>query len=96
MMSITLKKPVQHEGKTFSVLDIDPSLGALEDFEAAVKSGANELAALRGLITADGDIPDEVARQIRLSDLMKLSETLAVERPTSASSATGEAGEAAS
>ena len=69
MAKIPLKRPVEHDGKTWEEVEFDPSLGALEDFQAAIASGEDELKAMIDMIVADGDVPREVARKIRASDL---------------------------
>ncbi|MDP2214780.1 phage tail assembly protein [Phenylobacterium sp.] len=69
MAKIPLKKPVEHDGKTWKEVDFDPSLGALEAFEEALASGVTEMKAMIALIVHDGDTPIEVARQLRQSDM---------------------------
>ncbi|MDP1642711.1 MAG: phage tail assembly protein [Phenylobacterium sp.] len=69
MPKIRLKKPVEHDGKTWEEIDFDPSLGALEAFEEALASGASEMKAMIALITHDGDTPIAVARCLRQSDM---------------------------
>lgn len=69
MAKIPLKRAVEHDGKTWEEVEFDPSLGALEDFQAAIAKGEDELKAMIDMIVADGDVPREVARKIRASDL---------------------------
>ena len=86
MAVIPLKKPIVHEGVTWSEFEFDPSLGALEDFDAAITAGKPELTALIALIAADGDIPAEVARRVRSSDLGAVQAEMARLDPLAASS----------
>jgi len=69
MAQITLKKAIQHDGKDWTVVDFDPSLGALEKFQEDVMAGANEIKAMIDLLAFDGDTPIEVVRKMRQSDL---------------------------
>ncbi|WP_029418036.1 phage tail assembly protein [Brevundimonas bacteroides] len=69
MAQVTLKKTIHHDGKAWTVVDFDPSLGALETFQEAVMAGGNEIKAMIELIAADGDTPIEVVRKMRQSDL---------------------------
>lgn len=69
MAQITLKKAIEHDGKSWTVVDFDPSLGALENFQEGVMAGANEITAMIELFAFDGDTPVEVVRQIRQSQL---------------------------
>lgn len=98
MARITLKKTINHDGKSWTSVDFDPSLGALETFQAAVMAGANEITAMIELIAADGDTPIEVVRRMRQSDLeaaMAEVKPLDPLSPSAASSPapTGEGGE---
>jgi len=87
MPTITLKRPIQDGDKSWAEIEFDPSLGAVEDFEAAVRGGANELTAMIDLIAADGDVPREVARQIRSSDLVGIQAQLEAAGPLGSSTA---------
>jgi hypothetical protein len=69
MAKISLKKAVEHDGKTWKEIDFDPSLGALEAFEEALAGGVSEMKAMIALIVHDGDTPIEVARMLRQSDM---------------------------
>lgn len=76
MSIISLKKPVIVDGKEWTQVDFDPSIEALEAFEAALANGRNETAAVRILMTHDGDTPPEVVGKIRMSDLLKVKEAM--------------------
>ncbi len=69
MPTIPLKKPIEHDGATWSSIEFDPSLGALETFEESIIAGTPEIKAMIQLIAADGDVPIEVVRKMRQSDL---------------------------
>ena len=93
MPFIPLSKPIAHDGKTWDRVEMDPSLGALEAFEAAIADGKPELSAMIELIAADGDTPLEVARGIRTSDLAKIREVMDSADPTPPSAAGGGGGD---
>jgi len=69
MPKIKLKKPIVHDGKTWTEFDFDPSLGALEAFEEQILAGTPEITAMIRMISADDDVPIEVVRKMRQSDL---------------------------
>ncbi|WP_309628726.1 hypothetical protein [Brevundimonas sp.] len=69
MAQIILKKAIHHNGKDWTVVDFDPSLGALEKFQDDVMAGTNEIKAMIELVAFDGDTPIEVVRKIRQSQL---------------------------
>ena len=69
MAQITLKKTISHGGQSWTAVDFDPSLGALEKFQDAVMAGVNEIKAMIDLLAFDGDTPIEVVRKMRQSDL---------------------------
>lgn len=93
MTEITFRKPIVHDGKTYSSWDFDPSAGALEAFAAAVDAKKPELTAMMELMAADGDIPIEVARQIRQSDLLRAMEGINPTAPLASSPSDGGVGE---
>jgi hypothetical protein len=68
MPIITLKKPVEHDGVTWSTIDLDPTLDAIQAFEEAMARGDPEIPAFKALIAADGSTPIEVAGKMRASD----------------------------
>lgn len=72
MPEIKLKKALTHDGKTYEVLDFDPSLDAIAAFEREVKGGGSEVEALKVLFSHDGDFPAELVGQLRASDLTNL------------------------
>jgi len=93
MAEITLHKPIEHDGKTYSSWDFDPSAGALEAFMIAVDAGKSEITAIMELMAADGDIPIEVARKIRQSDLVRAMEGINPSAPLESSRSDGAPGE---
>lgn len=98
MATLPLKKPITVDGQTWTEIEFDPSLGALEDFQAALAAGADEIRAMIDLVAADGDVPREVARRIRSSDLQAIQAAMEAAGPleasTPSSAETGAAGEA--
>lgn len=77
MPKITLKKPISDGEKTWSEIDFDPSLNALKAFNQDVNvKGIDEVQALINLMAFDGDIPVEVAGQVRSSDLVRIKDVI--------------------
>ena len=76
MPVIKLKKPIEHDGKLWEEIDFDPSIDALEAFEAAIRDGKPEIAAMKALFAFDGDTPAEIVGKLRASDLQKLTASM--------------------
>ena len=92
MKSITLKRPIEHEGKTYASLDLDePTVGAIEAFEKARVSDGNEFSASLSLISYDTGIPLEALRKMRSSDYKEVSDALSPFMNTVAAGLNGEA-----
>ena len=76
MKTITLSRPVEHEGKLYTEITIDePTLGAVEAYQNAIKDG-NEVSGTIAMISYDTGLPVDMIRKIRSSDFQKLSEAL--------------------
>lgn len=67
MPIIPLKKPVTVDGVEYTEVDFDPSIDALEAYDAAIAKGETEMAAIKIMMSHDGDIPLELAGKIRMS-----------------------------
>lgn len=77
MTAITLKKPVTHDGKVYTEVVIDePSIGAIEAFEAAKAEKKGDTAATIAMLAVDLEWPIEAVRKIKASDMLKISEAL--------------------
>lgn len=78
MTTITLKRPVAHEGVTYSTIEADePTLGAIEAYEKAKAAGATEVGALVALLSIDCGWPEAAVRKMRSSDLARVTEAIA-------------------
>lgn len=97
MAQIILDPPIEHDGKSYAALDFDPPLGALEDFEDAMAAGKSEMRATIDLVASSANIPREVIRQIRQSQLeavmAEVKPTGPLPSSTPSSAPTGEDGE---
>ena len=90
MTMITLKRPVEHEGKTYDTIEVDePTVGAIEAMERAQVAGATNTGATIALLAVDTGWPEEVLRKLRTSDFEAIGAALAPFAPAPAS---GEAG----
>lgn len=87
---VTLKRPVEHEGRTYATIVIDePTVGAVEAMERAQSAGASSTGATIALLAVDTGWPVEALRKIRTSDLAAITEAIA---PFGPAPANGEAG----
>lgn len=78
MTTIALKRPITHEGVTYSSIEADePTLGAIEAYEKAKAAGATEVGALVALLAVDTGLPQEAVRKMRSSDLARVTEAIA-------------------
>lgn len=90
MAIIPLKRPVEHEGKSWTEIDFDPSLGALEQLQKDLLAGVPEITAMIALIVADGDVPIEVAKRVRQSDLEAVQAEIKPAGPLASSTASSD------
>lgn len=87
---VTLKRPVEHEGRTYATIVIDePTVGAIEAMERAQSAGASSTGATIALLAVDTGWPVEALRKIRTGDLAAITEAIA---PFGPAPANGEAG----
>lgn len=78
MTTITLKKPVTHDGRTYTAVEIDePSGGGIEAFENAKLAGESETGCTLKMLAVDLDWPLAAVRKIKASDLVRISDALA-------------------
>ncbi|MDQ0301273.1 phage tail assembly protein [Ancylobacter polymorphus] len=78
MATITLKRAVEFDGKTFSSIDIDePTVGGIEAYEKAKAEGATELGATVAMLAVDTGWPEGALRKVRASDLATISGAMA-------------------
>lgn len=90
MTLITLKRPVEHEGKTYATIEVDePSLGAIEAMERAEAAGATKTGANIAMLAFDTGWPEDAIRKVRYSDLTAINEAAAPFTPAPASGDTG-------
>lgn len=90
--TITLKRPVNHDGKTYESVVVDePSLGAIRAFEKANRD-EGEVAGMIAMLARDLGWPIEAVEKIRASDFKTISEAMApfVDALKPAEPATGE------
>lgn len=77
MTNITLKKPIEHGGQTFTEVVIDePTVGGIEAFEAAKAAGETDTAATVKMLAVELKWPIEAVRMMKASDLVKISEAI--------------------
>lgn len=87
---VTLKRPVEHEGRTYATIVIDePTVGAIEAMERAQSAGASSTGATIALLAVDTGWPVEALRKIRTSDLAAITEAMA---PFSTDAVSGDTG----
>ena len=78
MATLELKKSFTVNGESVRSIEIDePSIGAVEVFEAAKAAGDTDMVAMIKMMAVDLEWPVEAVRKIKVSDLVKISETLA-------------------
>ncbi|MBS7545725.1 phage tail assembly protein [Ancylobacter oerskovii] len=78
MTTITLKRPVEHEGKTYATIEVDePTVGAIEAMERAQAAGATGTGATIAMLAADTGWPAEALRKLRTSDFEAIGAALA-------------------
>lgn len=70
MALIKLTKPVTVGDATYDEIDFDPSIDALEAYEASIKKGDPETTAIKIMMAFDGDIPIEAAGKVRMSAIV--------------------------
>ena len=76
--TVTLKRPVNHEGVSYERIEIDePSIGALEAFEDAKASGRSETSAMIEMLAVDCGWPGDAIRKIKVGDMTTISEAMA-------------------
>ncbi|USQ97237.1 phage tail assembly protein [Caulobacter sp. RL271] len=90
MPVITLKKPIEHDGKTYETIDFDPTVNQLERFEADVAAGGDQVPLVKAMISQAAEVPVEVVGEMRLSDIMKFAQ--AIDGPFGAGSTSSAAG----
>jgi hypothetical protein len=77
MTLITFKKPVEHEGRTYSAIDFEePTVGAVEVYEALKAAGKTDMSAMIGMIAHDTGLPADALRKVSTSDFAKISEAM--------------------
>lgn len=77
MTAITLKRPVEFEGRTYSALDIEePTVGGIEAYEKAQAAGATETAALVAMLVVETGWPEGAIRKVRSSDFKVIAGAL--------------------
>ena len=75
MKNLTLKRPVEFDGKTYAAIVIDePTLGAVEVFQEAEAAGKSEVAAMIEMLAVDSGWPIGAIRRIRVSDLQAITD----------------------
>jgi hypothetical protein len=76
--TITLARPVDHDGKTFATINIDePTVAGIEAYEDAKAAGKSEVGSLVAMLAVDTGWPPEALRKVRASDLQRISEAMA-------------------
>ncbi len=93
MASLRLLKPITVDGQAVAEIEIDPTLGGLKAFEAAITKGEPEMDAFCALLGDASGLPAEAVDQIRSSDLARVKEALDMGQSPLPSSAAGAAGE---
>lgn len=87
---VTLKRPVEHEGRTYATIVIDePTVGAIEAMERAHSTGASTASTTIALLAVDTGWPVEALRKIRFSDFEAITGALAPFAPVPASGQAG-------
>lgn len=66
---ITLKRPVQHDGRELRDIPFRPTKKDLEDFGAALAAGTPAITLLPAFLSRATGLPLSVVKQIRQSDL---------------------------
>jgi hypothetical protein len=77
MPIIPLKKPVTVDGVTYESIDFDPSIDALEAYEAAMADGKTEFDAIKTLMAFDDELPKEVVGKVRMSAVIEAMKGMA-------------------
>lgn len=78
MVAVTLKRPITHEGKTIEKIEVDePTVGAIEAGEKALRAGGSEMSALVAILAVDNELPVEAVRKIRRSDIEEIAKAFA-------------------
>ena len=95
MAVLILRKPFDFEGKSITELDLDPTLGGLKAFEAALAEGKPEADALCTLLVDATGLPAGAVDLIRSSDLTRAKGAIAGGGDPLESSSAGGAGETA-
>jgi hypothetical protein len=91
MTEIVLKRPVEHEGKTYTTVTIDePTVAAMIAAEKARTAGGSELEAIAAMVATDNGWPMAAAVKLRMGDVAAISEALV---PLLEAPAAGAAGE---
>lgn len=91
MTTITLKRAVEHEGRTYSTVEIDePTVGAMIAAEKARAAGGSELEAIAAMVATDNGWPMAAAVKLRMSDVAAISEALVPLLEAPAAEAAGE------
>ena len=78
MTIITLKRPIEHEGATYTTIEVDePTVGAIEAMERAQAAGATSTGATVALLAVDTGWPEGALRKLRASDFEAIGAALA-------------------
>jgi len=77
MAKVTLSRPITHDGRTWTDLDVDePTVGAIEAFESAKAAGKSDMTAMVEMLAHDLDIPADAVRRLRSGDMTRIAGVL--------------------
>jgi len=78
MTTVTLSRPIEHDGRKITVLEIDdPTVGAILAYEDARAGKKSENAATVAMLAHDLGIPEAVLHTLRSADYFKVVAALA-------------------
>ncbi|HSI42117.1 MAG TPA: hypothetical protein VLA00_16355 [Xanthobacteraceae bacterium] len=77
MTTITLKRPVEHEGHVYTSIKVDePTAGAMAVAEKLRNAGATETVVLLAMVAKDNDWPSGASEKIRYFDVQAIMDAL--------------------